>query len=149
MSFPETPAVSPRVVASLVIVLRAALGSSPELPLVQSAARIGMLLGRLRPIDRRALGLGISALSTLAILRHGKSLRSLPAPAVESLLRSCRGSRIPMLRRLAGVLVRLVLFAHYDGPETWAAVSYEGPWLGRIPIEVGPPSEIAVERMRA
>lgn len=147
MSFPETPAVSPRVVASLVIVLRAALGSSPDLPLVQSAARIDMILGRLRPIDRRALGSGIVVLNTLAILRRGKSLRRLPTPAVESLLRACRGSRIPMLRRLAAVVVRLVLFAHFDGPETWAAVDYDGPWLGRIPVEAGPPSELPVERI--
>ena len=43
----------------------------------------------------------------------------------------------------------IALLAYYMRPETWPAIGYDGPWLGRVPVAVIPvPRPAGVEGPR-
>ncbi len=68
-----------------------------------------------------------------------------------ALLDRAARSRVGLLRTAAAALRKLALLAYYSRPATWPAIGYDGPWLGRVPVEViavprpagceGPPPE--------
>ncbi|HVY62613.1 MAG TPA: hypothetical protein VHF22_13215, partial [Planctomycetota bacterium] len=47
-------------------------------------------------------------------------------------------SRLLPLRAGYAALKTLALIAYYTREATWPAMGYDGPWLGRIPVEVIP-----------
>lgn len=109
------------------------------------AARLARLVLALPRDRRRLLILGCRVLDLLALLRHGRTFSRLGAPRALRLLDSLGTSRLALLRRLGAVLRMLTQFAYFADPLTWEAAGYDGPWLGRVPVEVLPAPRLELE----
>lgn len=54
------------------------------------------------------------------------------------MLERWRGSRLAALRAAAGALKSVAMLAYYSRPAAWDLAGYDGPWLGRVAVEVAP-----------
>jgi hypothetical protein len=59
-----------------------------------------------------------------------------------AVLDSLGRSRLKPLRRLHQSLRMMTQLAWYLDPARWPECGYDGPWLGRVAIESGPPPDI-------
>ena len=89
---------------------------------------------------RRQLGAFVRALDVVAFLRHGRSLRALPAAQCTALLESLSRSRLLALRRGVWGVRTLGFMGYYARPEAARAVGYRASaagWAARKPVSSG------------
>lgn len=115
--------------------------------------RLAALIGRQPADQRRLLAIGTVTLDVLAAFRYGRRFRALDDVRAEAFLVALSRAPLAPLRRLHASLKLLLQFAWYLDPEAAAETDYDGPWLGRVPIEAGPPPRLealrgAAERSR-
>ncbi len=91
---------------------------------------------RLPRADRRALAAFVAALEWLP--GPGRRLSRMPLRARRAFLRRLLRSPVRIVRALLRGLASLVFFSYYTREATWPAIGYDGPWLGRVPVEVAP-----------
>jgi hypothetical protein len=106
------------------------------------AARVRTLIAAQPEDRRRLLRFGAVVLDGLAVLRYGRRFRALDDARAEAWLRSLSRAPFAPLRRLHAGLKLLLQYAWYLDPEAAAETGYDGPWLGRFPIEAGPPPDL-------
>lgn len=111
------------------------------------AARIAALVARQPKDRRRLLALGALALDWLPVLRYGRRFRGLDAPRAEATLRFLSCAPLAPLRRLHAALKLMLQFAWYLDPGAQAETDYDGPWLGRVAVEVAPPPDLGTGRV--
>jgi hypothetical protein len=92
------------------------------------------LMERLPPEDRRALRAMLALIEWLPLRRFSRlSL----ARRRRFLDRLARGP-VRLLRSGVAALKSLVMLAYWTREATWPAIGYDGPWLGRVAVEVVP-----------
>jgi hypothetical protein len=96
----------------------------------------------LAPRERRLLGIGTRVLDLRSLLRFGRRFRNLGDDAARKALDSLGASRIAALRRLHQSVRMMTQLAWYTDPAHWAECGYDGPWLGRVAVECGPPPDL-------
>ena len=114
----------------------------PEDAHADLAARISNRIADLPASERRLLRLGSFVLDLLPLPRHLRRFRNLDRPRAELVLRWCARAPIGQIRRLHRSLKMLLQFAWYSDPARWPEVGYDGPWLGRVAVEAGPPPRL-------
>lgn len=82
---------------------------------------LGELTVALRVLEHGA-GPGFGSFSRFS--RMSRAARS-------ELLEDWRSSSLATKRRIADALRRIALFSYYTRAETWPALGYDGPWVGR------------------
>ena len=96
-------------------------------------------LARLRPADHLLLRLLLRTLEAGPLLsKRPRLLSQLPRPEAEAYLRNWAESRLAPRRRGIAALRALSMLAYYGREQAWEEVGYDGPWLGRRPVEVLP-----------
>jgi hypothetical protein len=132
------------VIPSLVRV-SAAFAGAPN-PAGEERARLEAALERatsaLPAGRRRLLALGLGVLDALARVRRLRRFERLDDPDARALLDAVGASPLRPLRRLHASLRMMTQLAWYADPGHWAECGYDGPWLGRVDVERGPPPEI-------
>ena len=105
------------------------------------------LLDQRPPAERSMLTGLLYGLDGLARLRHlsAQPLTDLPSATRDRFIQTlAHDAPAPVRRGLAGIR-SLCALAHYGREENWAAIGYDGPWLGRFNIAVyDPPQPRAV-----
>jgi hypothetical protein len=96
----------------------------------------------LAPRERRLLGLGMRVLDLLSWTRFGRRFARLDDAAARKVLDGLGASRVAPLRRLHQSLRMMTQLAWYSDEAHWADCGYDGPWLGRVPVERGPPPDL-------
>lgn len=79
---------------------------------------------------RRQLGLFVRALDLVALVRHGRGLRALPAVKRTALLESLSRSRVLAVRRGVWGVRTLAFMGYYARPEAARAVGYHASAAG-------------------
>jgi len=105
-------------------------------------ARLEIVVGSLAPDLRWQLLWGGRFLQVIALVRCGRPFTGLPIARARRLLAALECSRVAKIRRLHRILKMLTQYAWFLGEETWEACGYDGPWIGRLDIEVRPGPEI-------
>jgi hypothetical protein len=90
----------------------------------------------------------------LRVVEHGTHLFDLKArrftrltPAEQdAYLRGWMESTLGARRVIFRALKTMAALGYYAQPSSFAAVGYDGPWLGRIAVEAGPPPDLGSER---
>lgn len=108
--------------------------------------RLAALIGRQPADQRRLLRVGALTLDVLAVFRYGRRFRALDDARAEAFLVVLSRAPLAPLRRLHASLKLLLQFAWYLDPAAVAETDYDGPWLGRVPIEAGPPPRLDAAR---
>lgn len=106
---------------------------------------IGPLVVGLSTSDKQLLRVLLAAVEHALPRARGNLHRfSSLAPAERSrILAALAESHIPALRQAFSSLKSLAMLAHYGSLEAGAAIGYDGPWLGRVPVDVVPRPDIA------
>lgn len=104
-------------------------------------ATLTRMTDALAPRERRLLRLGMFVLDLRARSRGGR-FRALGDADARAVLDSLGRSRIAALRRLHQSVRMMTQLAWYSDSEHWAECGYDGPWLGRVAVEAGPPPDI-------
>jgi choline dehydrogenase-like flavoprotein len=110
---------------------------------VSLAEGIESLLRHAPAGDQRLFALllhGIELGAPFAAGRFGR-FSSMEAPDRERALRRWAGSAMPSLRQGVASLRALAALVHYGAEEGWTHAAYDGPWLGRVDIDVHAPPE--------
>ena len=105
------------------------------------------MTGALAPRERRLLGLGVvrARRSARSSLRGARSRSLDDGPrAASSTPSAARASAA--LRRLHLSLRMMTQLAWYADPAHWDECGYDGPWLGRVAVERGPPPDLGPSR---
>ena len=100
----------------------------PAADVVEVAAGVDAHLARTDPVLAGQLAVA------LRVLEHGSGLVRFSRTDLESrrrILEAWRRSPWSVRRQIADAIRRLALFSWYSRPETWAAIGYDGPWVGR------------------
>jgi hypothetical protein len=105
-------------------------------------AGLERMTAALAPRERRLLRLGVAVLGVLSRLSSGRAFPRLDDAAARKLLDRVGGSRIAALRRLHMSVRMMTQLAWYSDPARWAECGYDGPWLGRIAVDAGPPPDL-------
>lgn len=58
-----------------------------------------------------------------------------------AIIEAWRRSRLGPKRQIADAMRRIALFTWYAQPSTWAAIGYDGPWVGRTAPDAAPAAE--------
>lgn len=96
----------------------------------------------LAPRERRLLGLGLSVLDLRSRLRFFRRFSRLGDAEARRVLDALGESKLAALRRLHQSLRMMTQLAWYADPAHWDECGYDGPWLGRIAVEAGPPPDL-------
>lgn len=107
--------------------------------------RLGKMVVRLPRDQQRLLRIGCAIVDAIAVIRFGRRFAALDDHRARKLLRGLAKAPLGPLRRLHFVLKMMTQFAYFAGEEAWAAVGYDGPWLGRVDVEVAPAPRIGAE----
>ena len=104
-------------------------------------------LERMPPADRRLLSAALRLIEYTGPAGTGRLGRfsRLEREARTEVLRRWADSPLPEQRQAITALRTLAGFAVYGREETWAEVGYDGPWLGRLPVEVLPAPDLSAE----
>jgi hypothetical protein len=102
-------------------------------------AALARMTRALAPRERRLLRLGVFFLDFRAFFAGGRRFSALGDARAAALLDSLGRSRLGPVRRLHQSLRMMTQLAWYTDPAHWAECGYDGPWLGRVAIESGPP----------
>lgn len=102
----------------------------------------GRMTAALAPRERRLLSFGIGVLDFRSRLRFGRPFARLGDDAARRTLDALAASRIAALRRLHQSLRMMTQLAWFADAAHWADCGYDGPWLGRVSIEAGPPPDL-------
>ena len=122
-------------------------GAGPGAPFPDPAAcgcadRLGNLIASL-PRDRRLLlRMGCRTLDLVAFLRFRRRFAGLTPAEACRLLEALAASHFGLLRRLVCVVRMLTQYAYFCSDATWQAIGYDGPWIGRIEVEVMSPPDL-------
>jgi hypothetical protein len=106
------------------------------------AASLARMTGALAARERRLLRLGLFVLDLRSLASGLATFRKLPDARARAVLDALGGSRIAALRRLHQSLRMMTQLAWYADPAHWAECGYDGPWLGRVDVERGPPPDL-------
>ena len=95
-------------------------------------------LARMPVADRRLLSAALRLIEYTGPAGTGRPSRfsSLGREARTGILRRWSASPLPVQRQAITALRTLAGFAVYGREDTWPEVGYDGPWLGRLPVEV-------------
>ncbi len=121
-------------------------GVLPDPRRVGAVDALERLVERLPPGDRRRFRALVFFLEWGAALRTQRRFSRLDVAARRRCLERWGDSRLRFRRQGYFALKSLGMLAYYTRPETWPAIGYDGPYLGRIPVEVLPvprPAEAA------
>ncbi len=113
-------------------------GGLPDPRKIGAAEELDRILARLPWDDAMQLRAGLALLDWATVPRCGRRFRSAPLEVRRALLERWALSRVLPLRIASACLRQLVLLAYYTRPETWPVMGYDGPWLGRVAVEVAP-----------
>lgn len=102
-------------------------------------AALARMTATLAPRERRLLRLGLLVLDLRSLASAGRRFASLGDSRARAVLDSLGASRLEALRRLHQSLRMMTQLAWYLDPVRWAECGYDGPWLGRVAVECGPP----------
>lgn len=102
-----------------------------DAPVAEIALDVDRFLADGDPVVAHQLRLALGVLEHTAGLpgfaRFSRLDRGSRAAVLEAWRRSALGPR----RQIADALRRVALFSWYARPESWAAIGYDGPWVGR------------------
>jgi hypothetical protein len=105
-------------------------------------AALARMVSALAPRERRLLRLGILVLNAISLAAGRAPFRALNDAKARLVLDSLGRSFLSPIRRLHQSLRMMTQLAWYADPAHWAECGYDGPWLGRVAVERGPPPEI-------
>ena len=97
--------------------------------------RLDEQLAGLSGVERGGVRALLALLDIDALIFAGGRLNSLDGPRVESHLARRAASSLSIVRRVVGILRTLISYSFYAASESWPAVGYGGPWLGRVEVE--------------
>jgi hypothetical protein len=117
-------------------------GTPSAAELASLEAELARMTGALDPRERRLLGLGTSFVDLVARLRFGRRFSRLDDGPARRILDGLGTSRVALLRRLHLSLRMMTQLAWYSDPAHWDECGYDGPWVGRIAVERGPPPDL-------
>jgi hypothetical protein len=106
------------------------------------AATLARMTSALAARERGLLRLGMLVLDLRALFAGGRRFAALGDAKARAVLNSLGRSRLAALRRLHHSVRMMTLLAWYADPAHWGECGYDGPWLGRVAVEAGPPPEI-------
>ena len=121
-----------------------------ENPLGAERARLeselARMTGALARRERRLLGAGMLVLDAARSPRVGRTFARLDDASARRVLDSLGRSRLSALRRLHQSVRMMTQLAWYSDPAHWEECGYDGPWLGRVAVEAGPPPNLEPSR---
>ena len=134
--------------AVFLAIARAMLGLEEES--VDVAAEADRLIARMDRTVRRDIHwiLRIFEHGTHLFDLQGRRFTRLSRADQESYLRGWMTSSMGARRIVFRALKLISSLGYYTRPETWQTLGYEGPWLGRRPVEHAPDDEAAVSLER-
>jgi hypothetical protein len=113
-------------------------GGLPDPAAIGAIEEYDRLLARLPREDALLYRAALVLLEWEPLLRLAGRFSRLGVAARRAHLERWARSRLLPLRAGYAALKTLALLAYYTRPETWPAMGYDGPWIGRIPVEVIP-----------
>jgi hypothetical protein len=105
-------------------------------------AGLARMTAALAPRERRLLRLGLRVLDVLSRMRFLRPFAGLSDDQARRLLDALGASRLAALRRLHMSVRMMTQLAWYADPARWEECGYDGPWLGRVPVQSGRPPDL-------
>lgn len=113
-------------------------GTLPDPRAIGAVPALDDQLARLPRTDAIAMRALLVGMEWGTLPFGGRRFSGMDVGARRAMLDAWSRSRWLGLRTAFTALKSLGMLAYWTRPETWPAIGYDGPWLGRVPVEVMP-----------
>lgn len=111
-------------------------GALPDPRTIGAVEAIERQLVRLPREDALLLRALLVLIEWAPLARHGRRFSRLDLGRRRAFFEGWATSRLLPLRAAYAALKALVMISYWTRPAAWPAIGYDGPWVGRVAVEV-------------